>query len=193
MTGRKPIARTPFDRLPRPRRTGRPMCGAMPRAWLGVLALGVIGAASCTSAAPPPPAARPRSAFGQDLSLAVSFGSRLTAAETSATAVFTLTNDGPAAFEGCLGPSWGVSVIVGAYDSGHIVRVEHPRCDQKLAVLPGQKITWSRKVPLSDLRAGTARVTGWVKVIDPAACDPNQGCRETSVASPPMTMAIGER
>ncbi len=124
----------------------------------------------------------------------MSLGNGLAAGSTSVTAAFALTNNGPAAFDGCFSPSWGVSVIVGgAYDAGHFVRVSHPSCDEKFTVLPGQKIVWSKKVPLADLRSGVAKVTGWVKLVDPATCDPSRGCHETSIASPPVTVAIGER
>jgi phospholipase/lecithinase/hemolysin len=170
------------------------------RTLLGGLALGAIAAVGCSSATPATPtratttAARQKSTFGQSLSLGMSFGKTITARDTSAMAAFALTNNGPSTFDGCFGPAWGVSVIVeGGHDAGHLVRVEHPSCDEKFSLLPGQKITWSRKVPLSNLRAGTAKVTGWVKVVNPAACDPSYGCRDVSVATPLMTMAIGER
>lgn len=158
----------------------------------------VNGALGCTSSTPAvsasPAVARPTSSFGRNLSLAMAFGSALAARDTSVTANFTLTNDGSAVFDGCFGPSWGVSVIVeGQHDAGHLVRAEHPGCDERLMLLPGQKISWSKKVPLSNLRAGTAKVTAWVKVVDPAACDQRNGCHEASVASRLMTVAIGER
>ena len=159
------------------------------RTWLGALVLAVIAAAGCAAAAPP--AARPPSSFGQNLSLAMSFGRAVAVRDTSVTAEFALTNNGPAAFDGCFAPSWGVSMIVGgSHDSGYYVRVDRPKCEEKLMLSPGQKITWSKKVPLTDLRAGTAKVTGWVKVVDPA-CDEHHNCQQTSVATPVMTVAIG--
>lgn len=123
----------------------------------------------------------------------MSFGSALAAGDTSVTAKFTLTNNASAVFEGCFGPSWGVSVIVAGRDAGHLVRVEHPSCDERLTLLPRQSIVWSKQVPLRDLPAGMAKVTGWVKVVDPAACDQRYGCHEVSVASQSMTIAIGRR
>lgn len=162
-------------------------------AWLG-LVLGAIAAVGCASATPAVARPTPKPTFGQSLSLAVSFGSALKAGDTSVTAAFALTNNGSAVFDGCFGPSWGVSVIVGGeHDAGHLVRVEHPGCEERFSLLPGQKIVWSKKVPLSNLRAGTAKVTGWVKVVDPAACDQRSGCHETSIASRLMTIAIGDR
>ena len=168
--------------------------------WLGGLALVMIAGAGCSSAAPAASttptqtAARPKSSFGQALSLAMSMGSPLSARQTSVAAKFALTNNGSAAFDGCFGPSWGVSVIVlGGHDAGHIARAEHPTCNERFQLLPRQTIVWSKTVPLAGLHAGTAKVTGWVKVVDPAACDQRYGCREVSVASPLMTVAIGER
>jgi hypothetical protein len=163
-----------------------------------VLALIAAVGWGCTSAsqpgsATPPAAARPKSSFGQSLSLAVSLGRALSVGNTSVPARFALTNKGSATFEGCFGPSWGVSLIVGGHDAGHLVRVEHPRCDEKLTLLAGQTIVWSKTVPLGTLRSGTAKVTGWVKLVDPSACDPRYGCREASVASPVTTVAVGER
>jgi len=138
--------------------------------------------------------ARPAPTFGQSLSLAVSLESALKAGDTSVTAAFALTNNGSAVFDGCFGPSWGVSVIVeGQHDAGQFVRADHPSCNERFALLPGQKIVWSKKVPLSNLRAGMAKVTGWVKVVNPAACDQRYGCKETSIASRLMTIAIGEK
>jgi hypothetical protein len=121
----------------------------------------------------------------------MSFGNALRPGDTSVTAEFALTNNGSAPFQGCFGPSWGVSVIVGGHDAGHLVSADHPSCTERLALSPGQKIVWSKKVPLTKLRAGVAKVTAWAKVIDPAACGP-YGCHEVSIATAPMTVAIGE-
>ena len=165
------------------------------RKWLGGLLLVLAAAARCSSAASAAPAAaRPGSSFGHNLSLAMSMGNLPAVGDTSVTATFALTNNGSTTFDGCFGPSWGVSVIVaGGHDAGYLVRTDHPKCDERFTLLPGQKISWSKKVPLSNLRGGTAKVTGWVKLVDPAACDQSHGCHETSVASKPMTMTIGER
>ena len=123
----------------------------------------------------------------------MSLGSAPVAGDTSMTANFALTNNGSKVFEGCFGPSWGVSMLVGGHDAGHLVSVEHPKCADRFTLLPRQKIVWSKKVPLNRLRSGTAKVTGWVKVIDPAACDQRLGCHEVSVATPLMTIPIGAR
>ena len=173
-----PLRRSPLDRL-------------QSRKWLGGLLLAALASAGCRSSTPA--AVPPRSSLGQSLSLAMSFGGGLKAGDASAMAEFALTNKGSASFDGCFGPSWGVSVILeGVHDAGHIVRADHPSCDERFALLPGQTIVWSKKVPLNDLRAGSAKVTGWVRLVDPA-CDPYHDCHETSVASSPMTVAIGER
>jgi hypothetical protein len=124
----------------------------------------------------------------------MSFGNALTVGDRSVTAEFTLTNNGSATFDGCFGPSWGVSVLVGdGHDAGYLARAEHPSCDKRFALPPGQKIVWSKKVPLTNLHAGVAKVTGWVRVVDPATCAQPSGCRDASVASALMTAAIGER
>ena len=115
------------------------------------------------------------------------------AGDTAATANFALTNTGSAIFDGCFGQSWGLSVIVAGHYAGYDVSADHPRCDEKLTLLAGQTIVWSKKVPLNDLREGTAKVTGWVKVIDPATCAQPKGCREVSVPSPLMTLTVGAR
>jgi hypothetical protein len=115
------------------------------------------------------------------------------AGDAAVTANFALTNTGSAVFDGCFGQSWGVSVIVGGHYAGYDVSVDHPRCDEKLTLLAGQTIVWSKKVPLNELREGTAKVSAWVKVIDPATCARPTGCREVSVASPLMTLAVGAR
>ena len=176
--------------------TRRPFGGGGARKWLGGLALVAIAAVGCTSptsATSAPEVAPAKSSFGQSLSLAMTLGGGLAVGDTSMTATFTLTNNGTAAVDGCFGPSWGVSVIAGGHDAGHIVRVEHPSCVERFTLLPRQPIVWTKKVPLSDLRGGTAKVTGWVKVVDPAKCDPRSGCHEVSVASPLMTVAVGAR
>jgi hypothetical protein len=158
-----------------------------------IVVVGTIAGTSCASAPSAAPAAA-RPSFGQSLSLAVSLGTALAAGDTSVKADFTLTNNGSATFDGCFGPAWGVSMIgEGGHDAGHLVRAGHPGCDERFTLLPGQKIAWSKKVPLDDLRPGITKVTGWVKLVDPAACDQARGCRETSVASRLMTMAIGVR
>lgn len=167
------------------------------RTWLGGLVLVASLIVACTSPSPVAPAtpqkARPKSSFGQSLSLAMSWASAPAAGDRSVTAQFALTNNAATTFEGCFGPSWGVSVIAGGHDAGHLVRAEHPTCVERLTLLPRQKILWSKKVPLNDLRGGTAKVTGWVKVLDPAACDERYGCHEVSIATPLMTMPIGWR
>ena len=169
-----------------------------PRNWLGAFALAAVAAAGCSSAAPgtstPAATAAARPKFAQNLSLSLSLGTALAAGDTSVKADFTLMNNGSATFDGCFGPAWGVSMIgEGGHDAGHLVRAEHPGCDERFTLLPGQKIAWSKKLPLDDLRPGMTKVTGWVKLVDPAACDPARGCRETSVATRLITMAIGVR
>jgi hypothetical protein len=177
--------------------TRRRLGSGKSRKWFGGLVLVVIAAVGCTSATPaasPTPAvARPKSSFGQGLSLSMSLGSALAVGDTSVTAQFALTNNASAVFEGCFGPSWGVSVITGGHDAGYLVSADHPSCVERFTLSPRQKIVWSKKVPLNDLRAGMAKVTGWVKVVDPAACDQRYGCHEVSVASQLMTVPIGER
>ncbi|HTY42386.1 MAG TPA: hypothetical protein VMH79_10980 [Thermoanaerobaculia bacterium] len=161
------------------------------------LALVVIAAFGCASATPTASTAaapaRATSSFGQNLSLGVTLGRALTEGDTTVTARFALKNNGSATFEGCFGPSWGVSVIVGQHDAGHVVSGAHPGCHEKLTLAPGQTIVWSKPVPLGNLRAGTARVTAWVKVIDPVACGQRTDCHEVSVASPSMTVGVAAR
>src|SRR5262249_37192522 len=145
-------------------------------------------------ASPRPAVVRPTSSFAQGLSLSMRLGKALVEGDRSVKADFTLTNNGSTAFDGCFAPSWWVSVILGRdYGAGHIVRPDRPRCDERFALRPGQRIAWSKTVPLGNLRGGAAKVTGWVKVVDPAACDQSHGCHETSVATPVMTVAIGGR
>lgn len=154
-----------------------------------------IAAVACTSAPQTAPAAsaaaRAKPSFGQDLSLAITLGNALAAGDTAMTARFALTNNGSTVFEGCFGPSWGVSVIVGGHNAGSTVSVDYPSCVERLTLLPRQTIVWSKNVPLSNLGPGTAKVTAWVKVVDPAACAQRNGCHEFSVASPQMTVAVG--
>ena len=177
--------------------TPHPSVSGKPWKWLGGLVLVSIAAVECASTTQTVSAtravARPRSSFGESLSLAMSLGNALAVGDTSVTAKFTLTNNAAAVFEGCFGQSWGVSVIVAGRDAGHLVRVEYPSCAEVLTLQPRQSIVWSRKVPLRDLRAGKAKVTGWVKVVDPAACDQRYGCREMSIATQLMSTAIGGR
>jgi len=159
--------------------------------WLSAVVLAGVTAVGCSSAKPA--AEPPRPTIGQSLSLAVALKSALTVGDATVTADFSLTNNGAAAFDGCFGPSWGTSVIVeGGRDAGHLVRADHPSCVEKFKLLPAQKIVWSKKVPLGTLSAGTAKVTGWVKLVDPA-CDQYRGCHETSIASPLMMVSVGQR
>jgi hypothetical protein len=172
--------------------TAGPDGGGATRSRLAALSLAAICVVGCTSAKPA--AGRSASHFGQSLSLAMSLGNTPAAGDTLVTAQFSLVNNGSTSFDGCFGPSWGVSVIVeSGHDAGHLVRAEHPSCVEKFTLLPAQKIVWSKKVPLSNLTPGTAKVTGWVKVVDPTACDPYLSCHETSIASPLMTIPVGQR
>jgi hypothetical protein len=127
------------------------------------------------------------------LSLAISFEHALAAGDNSLTAKFALTNNGSAVFNGCFGPAWGLSVIIDGHNAGHAVAADYPSCEEKLSLLPHQTIVWSKRVPLTDLHAGVAKITGWVRIVNPAACDPHYGCRDVSVASKSMSVPIGER
>ena len=171
------------------------LSGAFVRLRVRGLLLGAIATAACTSAPPAsaPPAASARSSFGSSLSLEMAFATAPAAGDTSVTADFRLTNNGSALFDGCFGPAWGVSVIVDGHNAGHVVRADYPTCVEKLSLLPRQTIVWSKTVPLGRLRAGPAKVTGWVRVVDPATCDPRRGCRDFSVASPTMTVDVAQR
>ena len=123
----------------------------------------------------------------------MSLGSAPVVGDKSARADFRLTNNGSATFEGCFGPAWGVSLIVDGHNAGHVVRADYPTCVEKLTLLPRQTIAWSKTVPLGRLLSGPAKVTGWVRLVDPATCDPRRGCRDVSVASPTMAVDIGQR
>jgi phospholipase/lecithinase/hemolysin len=163
--------------------------------WLvgPLLLIALSSGCSSTPKTASPTHAQSRSGFGQSLSLTLTLGSALTAGDTSVKAQFALTNKGSSTFEGCFGPSWGVSVIEGGHNAGNAVSAEHPQCVEKLKLLAGQTIVWSKTVPINDLRAGTAKVTGWAKVIDPAACKQSVGCHEVSIASPLMTVPVGKK
>jgi len=161
--------------------------------WLGGLVLAATAAVRCSSAAAAPTSVPSRPSFGDGLSLAISFESALAVGNKSVMAKFALTNNGSAVFEGCFGPAWGLSVIVDGHNAGHSVGADYPSCEEKLTLLPRQTIVWSKKVPLSNLHAGVAKVTGWVRVVDPNRCDPRYGCRDVSVASKLMSVPIGER
>jgi hypothetical protein len=118
----------------------------------------------------------------------------LAVGDTSVTADFTLTNQGSAEFDGCFGPEWGVNVILeSGQDAGHLELIDHPSCDRRFTLSPGQKIEWAKTVPLTNLRTGRAKVNGWLKVVDPKACDRTYGCYDASVASQLMIITIGER
>jgi hypothetical protein len=177
----------------RVQRTCHPFGGGTSRRWLGGLVLAATAAVGCSSAAAAPPVKQSRQSFGNSLSLAISLESALAVGDKSVMAKFALTNNGPEAFNGCFGPAWGLSVIVGGHNAGHAVRADYPSCEEKLTLLPHQTIVWSKRVPFSDLRAGLAKVTGWVRIVDPTACDPHYGCRDVSVASKSMSVPIGER
>jgi hypothetical protein len=163
------------------------------RALLAYLAAGCLAVAGCSSAPPAPAVERSKQSFGDGLSLAVSFENALAAGDKSVMAKFALTNDGSAVFNGCFGPAWGLSVIVGGHNAGQSVGADNPSCEERVTLLPHQTIVWSKRVPLSNLSAGLAKVTGWVRLVDPTACDPRRGCRDVSVASKLMSVSIGER
>jgi hypothetical protein len=161
--------------------------------WLGALVLGTSVAGGCAATASKP-AAQPRPGFGQGLHLDMSLGRALVVGDRSVAANFTLTNEGSAAFDGCFGPEWGVNLILqGGRDAGHLEIVDHPGCIKRFSLSPGERIEWSQTVALADLRAGEAKVNGWLKVVDPRACDQKFGCYDASVTSRLMTITIGER
>jgi len=161
------------------------------RKWLAGLVLVAIAAAGCSSTTAP--AGRPSANFGRNLSLAISLGNPLAAGDKSATVGFALTNNGSQTFNACFGEAWGVSIIVGGHDAGHFVRADYPKCAERLTLLPHQTMTWSKTIPLNNLSAGPAKVTGWVRVVDPNHCDPSRGCHDVSVASSLQRMTVGER
>jgi hypothetical protein len=163
------------------------------RRWLGALVLAATAAAGCSSSAAPPAAETPKPRFGKSLSLSITLDSGLAVGDKSVTTHFALTNNGSAAFEGCFGPAWGLSVIVDGHNAGHSVAADYPRCEERLNLLPRQTIVWSKSVPLHKLRAGQAKVTGWVRVVDPNACTPQLGCFDVSVASARMSVPVGVR
>ena len=173
-------------------RPGWPRVGAVAVVLAAVVA---AGCSSSTSSSTPAAAAPPaKASFGNGLSLAISFASAPAAGDKSVKTDFALTNNGASTFEGCFGQAWGLSVIVqNNHDAGYIVRASYPKCEEKLTLLPRQTIVWSKTVPLRDLRAGPAKVTGWVRIVDPKACTQAYGCRDVSIASRLTTMTIGAR
>jgi hypothetical protein len=125
------------------------------------------------------------------LSLGVTLGGALAAGDSAVTAKFALTNNGSVSFTGCFSESWGVSVIVEGHNAGHAVSADYPSCAESFTLLPRQTIVWSKAVPLRNLRSGTAKITGWVKIVDPVVCGQRVGCHEISIASQLMTLPVG--
>ena len=166
------------------------------RKWLSRLVLVAITTVRCSSSTSQtaPTGRSPKPSFGSNLSLAVSMGNPPSVGDKSVTAEFALTNNGATAFDGCFGRAWGVSLIVGeGHDAGHIVRADYPKCEEKLSLLPRQTIVWSKNVPLGRLSAGPAKLTGWVRIVDPAVCDRSHGCRDVSIASKLQRVTVGTR
>ncbi|MBI2837233.1 MAG: hypothetical protein HYX75_02900 [Acidobacteria bacterium] len=74
-------------------------------------------------------------------------------------------------------------------DSGLVV--DHPYCDKPFSLGPGEELSWTEKVRVTDVGSGAAEVQASVSVVYPRDCEPLYGCYDTMIAAAPVDVTLG--
>jgi hypothetical protein len=115
------------------------------------------------------------------------------AGDSQLVAHFVLTNTGESAFDGCIGEEWGISLILETgRDAGHLELVDHSSCIRRFTLQAGEVLEWSREVPLKSITPGRAKLSGWLRVVEPGTCD-QYGCDFASVSTAMETIEVGKQ
>jgi len=67
--------------------------------------------------------------------------------------------------------------------------VDHPDCERRFELAPGQKLEWVEQAKL-DIGPGPARLSAWVSIVHPRDCE-RYGCYGTKIKAPDMKVTIG--
>lgn len=72
---------------------------------------------------------------------------------------------------------------------GHVRIVDHPYCERRFSLAPGQSLTWREDITLGDIGPGLATLSTAVQVVDPKDCD-QDGCYDIMLSAPSVQLSL---
>lgn len=134
--------------------------------------------------------ARVLTAYRADLSVAIHPLAGSARVGSHVSVLFELTNDGSVPIDGCVGPAKGIA-FKGTCSRWLQTLVDHPYCDQRFSLQPGQRYTWTSDVYVEDPGPGAVMLSAWVQVVNPNDCD-EYGCYDVKLNSREIPFFISQ-
>ncbi len=97
-------------------------------------------------------------------------------------ATYFVENTGPNVIDACFGKAKGYDIVGSKAAKGHLTSVDHPTCESRFRLEPGQKASAELAITVLEVGVGPARVSAWVELVDPTRCD-RYGCDAANVPS----------
>jgi hypothetical protein len=107
---------------------------------------------------------------------------------------YRLVNTSSRKLEFCLSQNKGLQVVDSTGRAGgDITVVDHPGCESRLALAPGEHVEGQQSIVVpTELRSGVGIVKVHVGVVSLRKCSPQYGCYEVSVSDFTRDVPIGE-
>jgi hypothetical protein len=68
--------------------------------------------------------------------------------------------------------------------------IDHPYCERRFALGPGEQLSWSEKWRVSDIGAGGAALRAAIQVVHPRDCEHLYGCYDTMIEAEPVAVTL---
>jgi hypothetical protein len=68
--------------------------------------------------------------------------------------------------------------------------IDHPYCDRLFALGPGEELSWSETLLVSDIGNGAAELRAEVQVVYPNDCEQLYGCYDTMIVAEPLAVTL---
>jgi hypothetical protein len=149
-----------------------------------LLALLTLGVFACASSFPS------AEHLARALSLRLEPYARSASVGERARVKYVLTNSSADAVVACIGEARGYHIFGTAKDSGEALRVDHANCVRSFRLGSGQSLEWDEEIEIGDVGKGSARLNGWVQIVDSRQCDRKYGCEAANVTAPFVVLEL---
>jgi hypothetical protein len=73
--------------------------------------------------------------------------------------------------------------------SGTVDTIDHPRCERRFQLGPGEQLRWHKSILVPDLGEGEADLKLSIQIVHPRDCD-RYGCYDTMLTAQPVRLSL---